>query len=916
MKLSQKPRPKITTRSTVASLLLLGGLLMQGNAPAQELPVDNNYYWTGSGDGNFNSTGESSNWFRQGQIADIGSSAATFGYPGYTPTTNVVSLNAPISNTLNFNYGHYVFQMNGNDVGSATQGISILRFSDAQGGNGTVTFDGPGTVFISGLNLGNNVQIGTEVAPPYQLMNGAELQVSSSPGSLNVGTTEGGQHTVFRVTADSIFNAATFTSVSFRSGSDSVPSNNRLEVIGGNLTTTSNINIAGNTAANAGNRILVSETGLLSTNATGTLALTVGPGSEAKIESGGKYLVATTGALNVNVNAGAVMTVSGADSEYRRTSSLLTGALTLNGTLTIEDGGSMTYAGRAVVNASGRMSVDGGSWNQDFTYSTATVGEVAGRMEFINGATGLINARQTSGSTGTRLNIQNGGVIEVSGESELNITGSSSTFNGLTTHLAVLPGGLLDIKGNSTVRTAIWAAANSPSQGTTKVENGSSLIAEQIIGTNLINIEGRITYGTGAGRLATNNTTLAVGVGVGLVLGGGTFEWRTSAPNASVNQLTLAQNSSLEGSGTIGNYSRVRTDGTGVTINPGINKGAEGASGLITFGSPGLTVGSNPTFEFDIFAPDSFDQVRGPITWGVATAPAKTLKMNVWTEELTEFDVFQIFESGTGVANIVFDFTQSAPVLAALGLSWDTSSLSSTGEIKLKALPEPEVATLSATDITTTSATLQGSVNAGGAPNTVRFEYGVTPAYGQTIEAVPATVTETSVVSATLTGLLPDTTYHFRVVSNNLAQDYQGEGFTFTTLPLSSIQSWRQQWFGTTDNVGNAADTSTPAGDSIPNLMKFSTTDGSADPWVPGVMPGEINIDDETLTFTYLRNKAAVGLVTFAVKWSDTLQANSWSSEGVVETDMQDLGAIEQVTVTIPRGTGTKRFVRLEATLN
>jgi len=131
-----------------------------------------------------------------------------------------------------------------------------------------------------------------------------------------------------------------------------------------------------------------------------------------------------------------------------------------------------------------------------------------------------------------------------------------------------------------------------------------------------------------------------------------------------------------------------------------------------------------------------------------------------------------------------------------------------------------------------------------------------------------------------------------------------------TSTPL---ESWRQTWFGTTENVGEAGNIATPAGDGISNLMKFATSDGTVDPNTPGIMPGEIDVDGNNIIFTYTRNKAAIG-VTFAVQWSDTLQAESWSATGVTETEVVDQGDTELVTVTIPKGTGTKRFVRLEVT--
>jgi len=48
----------------------------------------------------------------------------------------------------------------------------------------------------------------------------------------------------------------------------------------------------------------------------------------------------------------------------------------------------------------------------------------------------------------------------------------------------------------------------------------------------------------------------------------------------------------------------------------------------------------------------------------------------------------------------------------------------------------------------------------------------------------------------------------------------QGADKSFTTW--TALQAWRQQWFGTTDNSGSAADTYVSSGDGLSNLMKYA----------------------------------------------------------------------------------------------
>lgn len=97
--------------------------------------------------------------------------------------------------------------------------------------------------------------------------------------------------------------------------------------------------------------------------------------------------------------------------------------------------------------------------------------------------------------------------------------------------------------------------------------------------------------------------------------------------------------------------------------------------------------------------------------------------------------------------------------------------------------PPPTVVTTAATAVGNTDATLNGTVNANTASTTVTFEWGLTVAYGNTVNATPNTVTGSSVtpVSANITGLTINTTYHFRVKAVSAAGTTYGADKTFLT---------------------------------------------------------------------------------------------------------------------------------------
>lgn len=93
-----------------------------------------------------------------------------------------------------------------------------------------------------------------------------------------------------------------------------------------------------------------------------------------------------------------------------------------------------------------------------------------------------------------------------------------------------------------------------------------------------------------------------------------------------------------------------------------------------------------------------------------------------------------------------------------------------------------DAVTLLATDVKSVQANLHGWVNAGNQSTSVSFEYGATTAYGQTITATPATVyTNSDSVMASLTGLTPLTTYHYRIKINNIYGTAFGNDMTFYT---------------------------------------------------------------------------------------------------------------------------------------
>ena len=252
------------------------------------------------------------------------------------------------------------------------------------------------------------------------------------------------------------------------------------------------------------------------------------------------------------------------------------------------------------------------------------------------------------------------------------------------------------------------------------------------------------------------------------------------------------------------------------------------------------------------------------------------------------------------------------PLGAAFGGVFGGSSASHTLAL-VAAPPVPVVTTLYATLIAGTSVTLNGTVNASNNSATVTFDYGTTSAYGTTLSASPATVTggSNTAVSLALTGLATGTTYHFRVNGVNALGTANGSDYTFTTLP-SVLQSWRQQYFGTTVNSGTTADAADYDNDGIPNLIEWAC---NLDPTTRNGLPATVTANGTSFAYTYSRSTAVANAGTsFIVEWSNTLAAGSWSSSGVVQTVLSDDGTTQQVQAVIPITTESAKFVHLSVT--
>ena len=139
------------------------------------------------------------------------------------------------------------------------------------------------------------------------------------------------------------------------------------------------------------------------------------------------------------------------------------------------------------------------------------------------------------------------------------------------------------------------------------------------------------------------------------------------------------------------------------------------------------------------------------------------------------------------------------------------------------------VTTIDATGIRTTAATLNGNLDGLGAADSVdvSFEWGTTTDYGN--ETTPVVRTENGGITADLSGLAPNTTYHFRVKAVGHDGTVYGPDQQFTTGPAPPV--------ATTSDAAKIKTTSATLRGSLDSLGTAPTVSVSFE-WGPTISYG------------------------------------------------------------------------------
>jgi uncharacterized protein (TIGR02145 family) len=516
-------------------------------------------------------------------------------------------------------------------------------------------------------------------------------------------------------------------------------------------------------------------------------------------------------------------TAYGSDLTFTTSSALVVPTITTSGVTDIginsaSSGGEVTNDGGAPVSSRGVC------WNTSAnpTIANNTMPSGTGTGSFTSSITGLtanttyhVRAYATN-SVGTSYGSD---IPFTTNAAPVIATLTTAPVTSILTTTAI-SGGNISFDGNSTVtdRGVCWNTSGSPTKSDTKTSNGSgtgSFIS------NLAGLTPNTTY------YIRSYATNGVGDAYGNQL---TFTTPCIAPTSTTNAATniAATTVTLNGTVNANSFSTTVTFEYGTTTSYGSTTTATqspvtGSSGTAV--SKGLTgLAPNTVYHYRVKSVSCGGTVYGndltfttlctpPTATSVAATPVgtttATIKGSVNANGIT---TTVSFEYGLSTS---YGSTISATPGTATGSGNTAVAASLTGltpntiyHYRVKAVScggtvygddltlttsciVPTATTNAASGITSTTTTLNASINANYASTTVTFQYGLTTSYGSTATATqsPVTGSTATLVSAAVSGLIPNTLYHFRVVGVNCGGTTNGSDLTFTTLCAAPVAS-------------------------------------------------------------------------------------------------------------------------------
>ena len=215
---------------------------------------------------------------------------------------------------------------------------------------------------------------------------------------------------------------------------------------------------------------------------------------------------------------------------------------------------------------------------------------------------------------------------------------------------------------------------------------------------------------------------------------------------------------------------------------------------LVASNSVGTNAGTDLTFTTPAVAPTATTVAATSVTANSATLNGTVNPGGAPTGYYFQYGTNTSYGSSTFISNVVAGTSTVAVSNGISGLLPATTyhySLVASNSAGTNAGTDltfttpaaaPTPVTVAASSVTTNSATLNGTVNPGGAATSYYFEYGTNTSYGSSTAPGNLAPGSSSVaVSNGISGLLSATLYHFRLVAWNSVGTNAGSDLTFTT---------------------------------------------------------------------------------------------------------------------------------------
>jgi hypothetical protein len=388
---------------------------------------------------------------------------------------------------------------------------------------------------------------------------------------------------------------------------------------------------------------------------------------------------------------------------------------------------------------------------------------------------------------------------------------------------------------NTTTNAQVTACVNTTNYSGNGTYNATfNITAPAVIGTYNVDVFAS-SNGTCTGAIS-GTFTLAGGI---IVVAAPTVTGisPTSGPTAGGTAVTITgTNFTGATSVTIGGVAATGvTVVNATTITATTPAGTAGAKNVLVTAPGGTGTGSN-----------LFTYVAAPTVTGISPGSGPTAGGTAVTITGTNFTgatsvtIGGVAATGMTVSNATTIMaTTPAGTAGAKDVVVTTIGGAGTGTGLYTYVAAPTVTTNSATALTSSGATLNGTVSSNGASTAVTFDYGLDNTYGSSATAtaspLAAGATNTA-VSAAITGLICNTTYHFRVKGVNSTGTTNGNDLTFSTsvcpppvVVLSKVASTSAAAIGSyvTFNITATNPTASPLNnvvvtDAIPAGMSYS----------------------------------------------------------------------------------------------